>query len=74
MYLRTSGQRVHVADVVSLGCRELEVAAYGVDECEPAQAMTGGGDPLIADLHSEFTASMRLFQQVSQLQPLHTEG
>ena len=45
--------------VSSLHYRELEIGAYGVGVAEGV-----GGDPLIADIHSEFTASMMAFEQV----------
>ena len=42
-------------------CRELEAAAYGVDDCEESSAHSR--DPLIADIYSDFTRCLHGFQQ-----------
>lgn len=59
--------RVHIA------CRELEVAAYGVGGAAAAAAAAGekvGGadiDPLLADIHSEYSACMQDFRRSTEV-------
>ena len=43
-------------------CRELEIAAYGAGVPE-GEVGVAGSDPLIADIHSDFSTCMMVFQQ-----------